>query len=163
MYKKKRKKISEKKLFADLMDFDEEVINDILYLKDCLLFIEKAERGEVDKELHARIKLAACDDRKHLKGDYCILLVRFFLKNKELKKTSPGKFNRHKTGKKFKATEGLVKSVFRNHQSKDFPVKQFCKLVGISRNKYYRIINQDVEDIETIRYLKSIQKQIENE
>lgn len=163
MYKKKHKKISEKKLLADLMEFDEDLIEDIDYLQWYVELHQSVELGKVDIALYAKIRLAACNDREHLKGDYCIRLLQFFFENRELKNTLVGKVDRNTMGKKFKASEGLIKSVFRNQKSKELSVNTFCLIAGISKNKYYRIINQDVEDIKTIQYLKSIQKEIENE
>lgn len=145
------------------MDFDEDLIAMLPYLQDIKELLKGIERGEINKELHAKIRLDACNDSEHLKGDYCIRLFQFYKKVMELKDTLDGKIDRNTMGKKFKATEGLIKSVFRNHKSKELSVKDFCLITGISKNKYYRIINQDVEDTETIRYLKSMQKQIEHE
>lgn len=145
------------------MEFDDDSVNDIEYLVWSKEFVQSSNRGEVDEELRAKIRLAASDDRIHLKGDYCIKIAELDLENKNLRKEVHGKLNRNVMGKKFKATEALIRSVFRNHKTKAFPVYDFCMLTGISKNKYYRIINQDIGDVKTIQYLKSIQNQIENE
>ncbi|MER1998927.1 MAG: hypothetical protein ABS882_04060 [Lysinibacillus sp.] len=163
MSKQKSPKITDRKLYGELFEIDEDFIREVDYMTSASRVAEKLAAGEVDSELIAQIHLAACNDREHLKGNYCIEVARLLLKINELENALQGKVSRNTEGKKLKATEALIKSIYINHKTKALSVKRFCQVAGISKNKYYRVINQDVTDAQTKRRLKSIQKQVENE
>lgn len=163
MSKKSSSRISYEKLYAELFEVDDELVLEVDYLQWSEEVVDKLEQGIVDVELIAKIRLAACDDKKHLKGTYCIEIAKLRRKVKKLEKALKGTVKRNNEGKKFKATEMLIKSIYLNHKNKALPVKEFCKIAGISKNKYYRVINHDVEDAATVRYLKLLKKQVEED
>lgn len=147
-------RISESKLKAPFNRFDVLDIDYVQKAKDVALRLSAGE--EVPHEEIEEIRLAAVNDRKHLKGDF---VISMFLDLVE----SGYKFQRWEHGKMIHTNNREVEKVYRNHFSKELSVTEFCRQNAMTRNKYYRILNADVKHEETRENLKEIRAKIEQE
>ena len=147
-------RISEDKLKAPFERFD---VLDIDYVQKAKEVALKISRGEdVAPEEIELIRLAAVNDRKHLKGDFVISMFLDLV-------DSGVKFNRWEHGKMIHTNNKEVEKVFRNHFSGALSVTEFCRQNAITRNKYYRILNCDVKHEPTRENLKKIQALVASE
>ena len=147
-------RISESKLKAPFNRFDVLDIDYVQKAKDVALRLSAGE--EVPHEEIEEIRLAAVNDRQHLKGDF---VISMFLDLVE----SGYKFQRWEHGKMIHTNNREVEKVYRNHFSKELSVTEFCRQNAMTRNKYYRILNADVKHEETRENLKEIRAKIEQE
>ena len=147
-------RISEEKLKAPFERFDVLEINYVQKAKEVALKISRGE--DVSPEEIEEIRLAAVNDRKHLKGDF---VISMFLDLVE----SGVKFNRWEHGKMIHTNNREIEKVYRNHFSDALSVTEFCKLNAMTRNKYYRILNCDVKHIPTKNQMEEIKELIKKE
>ena len=147
-------RISEGKLKAPFNRFDVLDIDYVQKAKDVALRLSAGE--EVPHQEIEEIRLAAVNDREHLKGDF---VISMFLDLVE----SGYKFQRWEHGKMIHTNNREVEKAYRNHFSKELSVTEFCRQNAMTRNKYYRILNCDVKHEETRESLKQIRSEIERE
>lgn len=147
-------RISEDKLKAPFRRFD---VLDIDYVQKAKEVALKISRGEhVALEEIEEIRLAAVNDRKHLKGDF---VISMFLDLVE----SGVKFNRWEHGKMIHTNNREIEKVYRNHFSGELSVTEFCRQNAMTRNKYYRILNCDVKHVPTKEQMEEIKETIKRE
>lgn len=147
-------RISHEKLKAPFKRFDVLDIDYVQQAKEVALKISRGEDlapGEIE-----RIRLAAVNDRKHLKGDF---VISMFLDLVE----SGVKFNRWEHGKMIHTNDREIEKVYRNHFSGALSVTEFCRQNAMTRNKYYRILNCDVKHQETKEKMEQMKLDIEKE
>lgn len=147
-------RISEEKLQAKFKRFDVLELDYVSRAKDIALRLSAGE--EVPQEEFVYVRLAAVNDRKHLKGDF---VISMFLDLVE----SGYKFERWEHGKMIHTNLKEISKVYRNHFSKDLPVTEFCRQNAMTRNKYYRILNCDVKHKETREQMLEVKEQIATE
>ena len=147
-------RISSEKLKAPFERFD---VLDIDYVEKAKEVALKISRGEdvPQSEIEA-IRLAAVNDRKHLKGDFVISMFLDLV-------DSGVKFNRWEHGKMIHTNNREVEKVYRNHFSGALSVTEFCRQNAMTRNKYYRILNCDVKHEPTKESLQQIKQTIAKE
>ena len=147
-------RISDEKLNAPFERFD---VLEIDYVEKAKQVALKISRGEdVSPEEIQEIRLAAVNDRKHLKGDF---VISMFLDLVE----SGVKFNRWEHGKMIHTNNREVEKVYHNHFSEKLSVTDFCKLNAMTRNKYYRILNCNVKHEPTKKTMQEIKERIASE
>lgn len=147
-------RISEEKLKAPFERFD---VLDIDYVQQAKEVALKISRGEhVASEEIEKIRLAAVNDRKHLKGDF---VISMFLDLVE----SGVNFNRWEGGKMIHTNRKEVEKVYHNHFSGELSVTEFCRRNAMTRNKYYRILNCNVKHEAARERLQAIKMEIEKE
>lgn len=129
-------RISHEKLTAPFERFDVLELDYVTRAKEIALKISRGE--EVEQSELEEVRLAAVNDRKHLKGDFVISMF--------LDLVESGEFNRWEGGKMIHTNEHEMTKVFRNHFSGELSVSEFCKHNALTRNKYYRILNCDVKN-----------------
>lgn len=143
--------ISEEKLYAP---FNKTKTLEIDYVQKAKKIAERINKGEeVPAEELAEIRNAAIADRTNLKGDFVISCFLDALQQ----------FNRWDKGKMIRTNDREVEKVYRNYFSKEITVVEFCKRNPITRSKYYRIVNCDVQNVETKEQLQAIKARIEKE
>ena len=147
-------RISESKLKAPFERFDVLEIDYVQKAKNIALRLSVGE--EVPQHEIEEVRLAAVNDRQHLKGDFVISMFLDLV-------DSGHKFNRWEHGKMIHTNNREVEKVYRNHFSKELSVTEFCRQNAMTRNKYYRILNCDVKHEETRENLKRIRSEIEKE
>lgn len=130
-------RISNEKLTAPFERFDVLELDYVTRAKDIALKISRGE-SVAQSELE-EVRLAAVNDRKHLKGDFVISMFLDLV-------DSGVKFNRWEGGKMIHTNEHEMTKVFRNYFSGELSVSEFCKRNALTRNKYYRILNCDVKN-----------------
>lgn len=142
--------ISDEKLYAP---FNKTKTLELDYVQKAKKIAERINKGEeVPVEELAEIRNAAIADRTNLKGDF---VISCFLDAMQ--------FNRWKKGKMIHTNDREVEKIYRNHFSKELSVTEFCKRNPITRSKYYRIVNCDVQNVETKEQLQAIKDRIEME
>lgn len=142
--------ISDEKLYAP---FNKTKTLELDYVQKAKKIAERINKGEeVPVEELAEIRNAAIADRTNLKGDF---VISCFLDAMQ--------FNRWKKGKMIHTNDREVEKIYRNHISKELSVTEFCKRNPITRSKYYRIVNCDVQNVETKEQLQAIKDRIEME
>lgn len=147
-------RISDEKLKAPFERFDVLEIDYVQKAKEVALKISRGEDvspGEIEE-----IRLAAVNDRKHLKGDFVISMFLDLV-------ASGVNFNRWEHGKMIHTNNREVEKVYRNHFAEELSVTEFCKLNAMTRNKYYRILNCDVKHQPTKESLEQIKASIAKE
>lgn len=147
-------RISDEKLKAPFERFDVLELDYVERARD--IAIRLSNGGEISQEEIEYVRLAAVNDRQHLKGDF---VVSMFLDLVE----SGVKFNRWEHGKMIHTNEKEVTKVYRNHFSKELSVTEFCRQNAITRNKYYRILNCDVKHLRTKERMEQIKADIQKE
>lgn len=147
-------RISSKKLSAPFERFDVLELDYVMRAKDIALKISQGE--PVSQDELEEVRLAAVNDRKHLKGDFVISMFLDLV-------DSGMKFNRWEGGKMIHTNEHEMKKVFHNHFSGELSVVEFCRRNALTRNKYYRILNCDVKNQQKKDEMLSLKSQIENE
>lgn len=142
--------ISDEKLYAP---FNKTKTLELDYVQKAKKIAERINKGEeISVEELAEIRNAAVNDRTNLKGDF---VISCFLDAMQ--------FNRWKKGKMIHTNDREVEKIYRNHFSKELSVTEFCKRNPITRSKYYRIVNCDVQNVETKEQLQAIKDRIEME
>lgn len=147
-------RISEEKLKAPFKRFDVLDIDYVQKAKEVALKISREE--DVAPEEIEEIRLAAVNDRKHLKGDFVISMFLDLV-------DSGVKFNRWEHGKMIHTNDRELAKVYRNHFSGALSVTEFCRQNAMTRNKYYRILNCDVKHQETKEKMEKLKSEIEKE
>lgn len=147
-------RISNGKLKAPFRRFDVLEIDYVQKAKEVALKISRGE--DFDPAEIEEIRLAAVNDRKHLKGDF---VISMFLDLVE----SGVKFNRWEQGKMIHTNDKEISKVYRNHFSGALSVTEFCRQNAMTRNKYYRILNCDVKHQETKEKMEKIKSDIQKE
>lgn len=143
--------ISDEKLYAP---FNKTKTLELDYVQKAKKIAERINKGEeVPVEELAEIRNAAIADRTNLKGDFVISCFLDALRQ----------FNRWEKGKMIHTNDREVEKIYRNHFSKELSVTEFCKRNPITRSKYYRIVNCDVQNVETKEQLQAIKDRIEME
>ena len=147
-------RISKEKLDAPFKRFDVLDIDYVQKAKDVALRLSAGE--EVPHQEIEEIRLAAVNDRQHLKGDFVISMFLDLV-------DSGHKFQRWEHGKMIHTNNREIEKVYRNHFSKELPVTEFCRENAMTRNKYYRILNADVKHEETREKMLAVKEQIRSE
>ena len=147
-------RISHEKLTAPFERFDVLDLDYVIKAKQIALKISQGE--PVDQGELEEVRLAAVNDRKHLKGDF---VISMFLDLVESGVT----FNRWEGGKMIHTNEREMTKVFRNHFSGELSVVEFCRRNALTRNKYYRILNCDVKNQQKKEEMLALKEKIENE
>lgn len=147
-------RISKEKLESKFERFDVLELDYVSRAKDIALRISAGE--EVSQQEIIDIRLAAVNDRNHLKGDFVISMFLDLV-------DSGFKFNRWEHGKMIHTNDREVEKVYRNHFSKGLSVTEFCRQNAMTRNKYYRILNCDVKHEPTKEKMEQIKTRIEKE
>lgn len=147
-------RISESKLKAPFNRFDVLEIDYVQKAKNIALRLSAGE-GVSQQEIE-EVRLAAVNDRQHLKGDFVISMFLDLV-------DSGHKFNRWEHGKMIHTNNREVEKVYRNHFSKDLSVTEFCRQNAMTRNKYYRILNADVKHEETKMRMQELKDKIQDE
>lgn len=143
--------ISDEKLYAP---FNKTKTLELDYVQKAKKIAERINKGEkISVEELAEIRNAAVNDRTNLKGDFVISCFLDALQQ----------FNRWDKGKMIHTNDREVEKIYRNHFSKELSVTEFCKRNPITRSKYYRIVNCDVQNVETKEQLQAIKDRIEME
>lgn len=147
-------RISDEKLKAPFERFDVLELEYVARARDIAIRLSAGEK--VSHEEIEYVRLAAVNDRQHLKGDFVISMFLDLV-------DSGVKFNRWEHGKMIHTNEKEISKVFRNHFSGALSVTEFCRQNAMTRNKYYRILNCDVKHQETKDRMKQIKTAIEKE
>lgn len=107
----------------------------------------------------AEVRLGAVNDRCNLKGDFVISCYLDMF----------DAFERWTEGKSLKASDALIKSVYRNRHrlvveaGENKTVRDFCKTSGISMSKYYRIAKKDVVNPRTLERLTTLEQEVDEQ
>jgi len=147
-------RISDSKLKAPFERFDVLDLDYVEQAKNIAIRLSRVE--EVAQEEIEHVRLAAVNDRKHLKGDF---VISMFLDLVE----SGVKFKRWEGGKMIHTNQREVEKVYRNHFSEALSVVEFCRQNAMTRNKYYRILNCDVKNEDSRKWLQEIKDSIQKE
>lgn len=147
-------RISEKKLKEPFERFDVLELEYVTRAKDIALRLSAGEN--VAHEEIEFVRLAAVNDRQHLKGDFVISMFLDLL-------GAGYKFKRWEHGKMIHTNDRELEKVYRNHFSGALSVTDFCKSNAMTRNKYYRILNCDVKHEETKEKMQRMKSEIEKE
>lgn len=143
--------ISDEKLYAP---FNKTKTLELDYVQKAKKIAERINKGEeVPVEELAEIRNAAVNDRTNLKGDFVISCFLDALQQ----------FNRWEKGKMIRATDKEMEKVYRNYFTKELTVKKFCEQYKMDRNKYYRIVNCDVQNIDKKTEMQELKDKIEME
>lgn len=147
-------RISKAKLEAPFERFDVLEIDYVEKAKDVALRLSAGEQvlhSEIEE-----IRLAAVNDRKHLKGDFVISMFLDLV-------DSGHKFKRWEHGKMIHTNERELEKVYHNYFSKKLSVTEFCRQNAMTRNKYYRILNCDVQHEGTKKKMETIKEKVRKE
>lgn len=147
-------RISDEKLNAPFERFDVLELDYVARARDIAIRLSNGE--EVGQEEVEYVRLAAVNDRQHLKGDFVISMFLDLV-------DSGVKFKRWEHGKMIHTNEKEVTKVYRNHFSGTLSVSEFCRQNAMTRNKYYRILKCDVKHPGTKERMEQIKAEIENE
>lgn len=143
--------ISDEKLYAP---FNKTKTLELDYVQKAKKIAERINKGEeISVEELAEIRNAAVNDRTNLKGDFVISCFLDALRQ----------FNRWEKGKMIRVTDKELEKVYRNYFTKKLTVKKFCEQYKMDRNKYYRIVNCDVQNIDKKTEMQELKDKIEME
>lgn len=143
--------ISDEKLYAP---FNKTKTLELDYVQKAKKIAERINKGEeVPTEELAEIRNAAIADRTNLKGDFVISCFLDALQQ----------FNRWERGKMIRATDKEMEQVYRNYFTKKLTVEKFCEQYKMDRNKYYRIVNCNVKNIDKKTEMQELKDKIEME
>lgn len=143
--------ISDEKLYAP---FNKTKTLELDYVQKAKKIAERINKGEeISVEELAEIRNAAVNDRTNLKGDFVISCFLDALQQ----------FNRWERGKMIRATDKEMEQVYRNYFTKKLTVEKFCEQYKMDRNKYYRIVNCDVRNIDKKTEMQELKDKIEME
>lgn len=143
--------ISDEKLYAP---FNKTKTLELDYVQKAKKIAERINKGEeVPTEELAEIRNAAIADRTNLKGDFVISCFLDALQQ----------FNRWERGKMIRATNKEMEQVYRNYFTKKLTVEKFCEQYKMDRNKYYRIVNCNVKNIDKKAEMQELKDKIEME